>query len=1241
MNKKLLLFCSTLLMSTVAFAQWTRPVPASTTNFEVSDGDTYHYYYLYNKDAQAFFTEGNAWGTQASIGAPALRVYFSKYLVDGTWDEKTYLINDSSLAKKAWKNLFIDNESQMYVDRAAQANYMFEIEDQGNNVYRIVGADANPEFSKTSYENCYVGFDQYDGASINGPLSPELNISDVVAGHQYQVDWQFVTPEVYDAMAVQYAAYFSAKALEVVIDSASKHNTDINLAGIKAVYNNTASVASELDSVKTVLNTAIDLSLYIAQVAESYPTVDASATKAVLQQDSFTKDELTAAKTALQLEVRKAEVKAVLDGASEDDPKDATSLFTNPDFSAGNANGWTNTFVSGTNATNVGYQSSSYTNGDVTISGFIEAWAASGTKFNKNVSYRAVGDGELSQTITGLPAGKYVLAGDFIAVNQDGNSSPVTGVQLFATGGDIDMYKAISTGNNLPEHIELTFVSGGGDLKMGLRTVNATANWIGGDNFTLVYYGEVADDPYKVVLDETIKAAETKYAYLDDVKANADVKADFTKAVEDAKAATEDYQTVNETLSAAVKALDNSVKEYETFAGYMAENQAKQESFAETSFADVSDLLGDLYTEWEEAYDEGTATSEYIASAEDQMSNIIVKYITEHAQEGDEVTALINNPDFDTRFSGWSSTGATPAWGGISANTNGTLADVTLESGNAEVYKQAFDMYQVIRNMPKGSYKLTVQAFERNEGNGTTTGAANAAADYNQYGDANLRAVLYADDVQTKVNHIYKYATTDQLFSDGTWWDDTNVGTETEPAYIPNGMPGANYHFYNNDKQDYVVNLYFSVKEAGDSVRIGIKTTANTGWIIFDNFRLYYQGSGAESYKAQIDELTEALQNVFADASYYGSDAEDKVNTAIKAMADAYESGSGDACMKAVAEANEALAYARTSITDYQNLSDSNDALNEACETYQEMASEDVINEALVLTETIEEGLNDKSFTNEEAEKLYKSATGMVSTIKTSAKLNEAGVDPSEATEENPIDVSAVIENATFDVVGDFTGWSGSSFGAGGATSTCAERYAMDFDTYQDLGGLPAGYYILKADGYYRRGSAENDYKIEQANADSARFVKLYAISSVAEVSVPVVSISTGAITKDEVLTFASSTNDCATVGEELYVPNMMTTGNAWFEAGYYGNEAPVIQVSEDGVLRIGVKTDGRTGFTDDWAIFDNFQLFYLGTTVTGIEEISKVEEVTVKGIYNLAGQKLSAPQKGINIIDGKKVLVK
>ena len=43
----------------------------------------------------------------------------------------------------------------------------------------------------------------------------------------------------------------------------------------------------------------------------------------------------------------------------------------------------------------------------------------------------------------------------------------------------------------------------------------------------------------------------------------------------------------------------------------------------------------------------------------------------------------------------------------------------------------------------------------------------------------------------------------------------------------------------------------------------------------------------------------------------------------------------------------------------------------------------------------------------------------------------------------------------------------------------------------------------------------------------------------------------------------------------------------------------------------------------------------------TGIEEIPSTPQGQSGNIYSIAGKRLSHPQKGINIVDSKKVLVK
>lgn len=80
------------------------------------------------------------------------------------------------------------------------------------------------------------------------------------------------------------------------------------------------------------------------------------------------------------------------------------------------------------------------------------------------------------------------------------------------------------------------------------------------------------------------------------------------------------------------------------------------------------------------------------------------------------------------------------------------------------------------------------------------------------------------------------------------------------------------------------------------------------------------------------------------------------------------------------------------------------------------------------------------------------------------------------------------------------------------------------------------------------------------------------------------------------------------------------------------------IHVEEGGNLKLGIRKDAAIG--SDWVIFDDFELFYLGKAIpNNINSIDAKSEKQV--IYNLAGQRLTAPQKGINIINGKKVLIK
>ncbi len=74
--------------------------------------------------------------------------------------------------------------------------------------------------------------------------------------------------------------------------------------------------------------------------------------------------------------------------------------------------------------------------------------------------------------------------------------------------------------------------------------------------------------------------------------------------------------------------------------------------------------------------------------------------------------------------------------------------------------------------------------------------------------------------------------------------------------------------------------------------------------------------------------------------------------------------------------------------------------------------------------------------------------------------------------------------------------------------------------------------------------------------------------------------------------------------------------------------------------VTLGIKLDG---FTSNNLKFDNFRLTYLGDSIddpTNIENVSKTKTQKAN-LYNILGQKIHQPQKGINIINGKKFVQK
>ena len=181
-------------------------------------------------------------------------------------------------------------------------------------------------------------------------------------------------------------------------------------------------------------------------------------------------------------------------------------------------------------------------------------------------------------------------------------------------------------------------------------------------------------------------------------------------------------------------------------------------------------------------------------------------YIAANPDDFNDITSQLVNPDFNSNSGrGWSGTGFTATSAGV-----------------AEHWNKNYDTYQVLRNMPAGTYRLEVQGFYRNGYQAESRAAHNN-------GTEELLAKYYMNDAEGSFMSLY---------------------AETFSSY-PDNVSQANAAFNTSDKY-HNTPIKCELTEMGD-LRIGIRKTkaVNGDWNCFDNFKLYYR-----PYSAGVDDVT-------------------------------------------------------------------------------------------------------------------------------------------------------------------------------------------------------------------------------------------------------------------------------------------------------------------------------------------------------------------------------------------------
>ena len=193
----------------------------------------------------------------------------------------------------------------------------------------------------------------------------------------------------------------------------------------------------------------------------------------------------------------------------------------------------------------------------------------------------------------------------------------------------------------------------------------------------------------------------------------------------------------------------------------------------------------------------------------------------------------------------------------------------------------------------------------------------------------------------------------------------------------------------------------------------------------------------------------------------------------------------------------------------------------------------------------------------------------------------------SGASWDNPLDLTdKFITNPRYEN-NDNEGWSGTAPGIDAANNLQnAEFFNTNFDCYQDLVGLPDGYYRLSVQGFYRAGLEGPALEAKNSgNEDSYMHAELYITTNSRSTTQKMQSIFTGAPT------MALGVSGEINLGS-WWVPNNMWSAAAYFAAGYYTSNSIEVQVT-NGKLRIGMRKS--TTIRRDWVMIDNWKLEYMG----------------------------------------------
>ena len=192
--------------------------------------------YLYNVGAARFYTEGNAYGTQASVGETGLKV---KFMTNGS----AVKIRNYSDSKKSWYTAYVTTNGAIFVDGGTVTECNWQVMPSNDKTFKLLISEPNSSYNQTNYPGAMMGLDLFE-SDLRTVLAALLFTDEEPGEGLYLTDWAVVSATDYNAYQTAVATYKTALQLKSLLEEAKILGIDV--AAEQIVYENADSSQDEL-----------------------------------------------------------------------------------------------------------------------------------------------------------------------------------------------------------------------------------------------------------------------------------------------------------------------------------------------------------------------------------------------------------------------------------------------------------------------------------------------------------------------------------------------------------------------------------------------------------------------------------------------------------------------------------------------------------------------------------------------------------------------------------------------------------------------------------------------------------------------------------------------------------------------------------------------------------------------------------------------------------------------------------